>query len=187
MKNRSTIMSMFVWAGAMTFSTGLLLAQAGGAAPGQAKKGAPAPQPPARLGQLMKGIFFPNSNVIFAAQSTNPAEVMPDKDPALAVNPLASTYGKWEAVENSSLAIVEATRLLTVPGRKCTNGVNVPLGNPDWAKLVQGLREAGLTAYRAAQAKDQDKILDAADVLTQACSNCHEKYREKAKLEDRCK
>src|SRR5512144_932258 len=47
---------------------------------------------PATLAQLMKGIFYPSSNVIFAAQGQNPAEVPPDKDAATAVNPLASAY-----------------------------------------------------------------------------------------------
>jgi hypothetical protein len=56
--------------------------------------------------------------------------------------------------------------------------------NPDWAKFVQGLREAGITAYAAAQTKNQDKMTDAADVMTTACKNCRDKYREK-KLADR--
>jgi hypothetical protein len=158
------------------------------ATPAKAKAAAPAPsRNPATLGQLMKGILYPNSNVIFFAQADNPADVPPAKDPATAVNPLASSYGKWEAVENSSLALVEAANLLTVPGRKCSNGRAVPTTNPDWPKLVQGLRDAGMTAYKAAQAKDQDKILDAADVMTTACANCHDKYREKPTPADRCK
>ncbi len=160
-----------------------LMAQTPARAPAAAQK----PQVVATLGQLMKGILFPNSNVVFAAQSENPAEVPPAKDPSMATNPLASTYGKWEAVENSSLAIVEAANLLTLPGRKCSNGLAVPLQNADWAKLVQGLRDAGMTVYKAAQSKNQDKIVDAADVLTTACANCHEKYREKPNLADRCK
>jgi hypothetical protein len=161
------------------------------ATPAKAKSAAPAPAAapahPATLAQLMKGILYPNSNVIFAAQGDNPADVPPAKDPATAINPLASSYGKWEAVENSALAITEAANLLTVPGRKCSNGRAVPVTNPDWPKLVQGLRNAGMTAYKAAQAKDQDKILDAADVLTTACANCHDKYREKPTPADRCK
>jgi len=152
-------------------------------------KTAPAatPRNPATLAQLMKGILYPNSNVIFFAQSDNPADVPPAKDPATSVNPLSSAYGKWEAVENSSLALVEAANLLAVPGRKCSNGLAAPISNPDWPKLVQGLREAGMVAYKAAQSKNQDKILDAADVMTTACANCHDKYREKPTPADRCK
>lgn len=141
----------------------------------------------ANLLQLMRGIFFPDSNVIFAAQDQNPADVKPAKDPSTATNPLENTYGKWEAVENSSLAIAEAANLLTIPGRKCANGLDVPIRNADWARLVQGLRDAGMKSYKAAQSKNQDNILDAADAITTACANCHEKYREKPALADRCK
>ena len=57
----------------------------------------------------------------------------------------------------------------------------------DWPKFVQGLREAGRKAYKAAQSKDMDKILDAADTMTAACSRCHDKYRESPRFADRCK
>ena len=134
--------------------------------------------------QLMRGIFYPSSNVIFFAQSEDPAKVPPGKDAATATDPLQNAYGKWEAVENASLAIADGANLLTLAGRKCANGRPVPIGNADWPKFVAEVRAAGLTAYKAAQAKDQDKILDAAEVLTTACSNCHDKYREVA---DRCK
>jgi hypothetical protein len=140
----------------------------------------------ANLGQLMKGVFYPNSNVIFYAQSKDPAAVKPTQEVSTATDPLMNAYGKWEAVENSSLALYEAANLLLIPGRKCANGRAMPMGNADWAKLVQGVRDAGMVALKAAQAKDQDKILDAADVLTTACANCHDKYREKEKLADRC-
>jgi hypothetical protein len=90
-------------------------------------------------------------------------------------------------VENAALALSEAANLLSLPGRKCTNGRDVPIGNADWPKFVQGLRDAGAKVYQAAQAKNQDKILDAADSMTTACSNCHDKYREKPNLADRCK
>jgi len=157
------------------------------AAKSAGKAAAPVSRNPATLAQVMKGILYPSSNVIFAAQGDNPADVPPAKDPATSVNPLASSYGKWEAVENAGLAIAEAANLLTVPGRKCSNGLAVPLTNPDWPKFVQGLRAAGMAAYKAAQSKDQEKILDAADTMTTACANCHDKYREKPNLADRCK
>lgn len=147
---------------------------------------APAQAPVATLAQVMKGILYPASNVIFAAQDGNPAEVKQDKNASTSVNPLASSYGGWQAVENSALAIVESANLLTV-ARKCSSGVAVPVRNADWAKFVQGLRDAGMVAYKAAQLKNQDKILDATDTLTTACSNCHDKYREKPNLADRCK
>jgi len=56
--------------------------------------------------ELMRDTLYPASNVVFAAQDTNPADVKPAKDPSVAVNPLESTYGKWQAVENASMPIV---------------------------------------------------------------------------------
>lgn len=160
------------------------------AKPGAAKApaaGALKPDVTADLRQLMRGILFPNSNVIFFAQEDDPAKVPPAKDPSLSPNPLASTYGGWTAVENSAQALSEAANLLILPGRKCANGLPVPINNPDWAKFVQGLRETSLAAYKAAQSKNMDNILTAAGDLSTACSNCHDKWREKPSLEERCK
>ena len=141
----------------------------------------------ANLLQLMRGTLFPESNVIFAAQNEDPAKVPPAKDPSTATDPLANTYGQWQAVENAALAIGDTANLLILRGRKCSSGVDVPLKNPDWAKFVDGLRDAAMTAYKAAQSKDQDKITEASGTLSEACANCHDKYREKKDLADRCK
>jgi hypothetical protein len=154
------------------------------------------PQVYAALGQVMKGILFPASNVVFAAQKENPAGVKLATDPSTATDALYGSYGRWEAVENSALTIAEAANLLILPGRKCSNGLDVPLKNPDWSQLVQGLREAAMTAYKAAQSRNQDNMVDAAATLNAACANCHDRYRvandllplvEKADLADRCK
>jgi len=179
-------LGFLVWTGATTLVQESP-AQSAARVPAPARTAAVKPEVEATLAQLMKGILYPSSNVVFAAQTENPADVPPAKDPSMATNPLASSYGKWEAVENSALAIAEASNLLIIPGRKCSNGLPAPLGKADWPALVRGLREAGLTVYKAAQTKNQDKIIEAADVLTTACANCHDKYREKPKLEDRCK
>jgi hypothetical protein len=125
----------------------------------------------------MRGILFPASNVIFAAQATDPAAVKKEDDPSTALNPLASSYGGWNAVENAGIALAEASNLLTIP-RMCSNGKPAPIQNADWQMWVQGLRAAGATAYKAAQSKNMDQMLDAADVMSTACQNCHDKYRE---------
>jgi len=139
--------------------------------------------------QLMRGIFYPASNVVFAPQNDNPADlkIAPGNDPSMATDPLVSTFGGWQAVENAALALTEATNLLLIPGRKCANGLPVPMNNPDWPKFVQELRDAGMKAYQAAQSKNQDKMVDVADTMTKACAGCHRKWREKPKLADRCK
>lgn len=141
------------------------------------------------LNRLMRGVLYPASNVVFSAQTDNPGEVkfVPGRDPAMATDPLASTFGGWQAVENAALALTESANLLLIPGRTCANGVPVPMNNPDWSKFVQELRDAGMKAYQAALTKDQDKMVEAADTLSAACAGCHRKWREKPRLADRCK
>jgi hypothetical protein len=141
------------------------------------------------LNRLMRGVLYPASNVVFSAQTDNPADVkfVPGKDPSLATDPLTSTFGGWQAVENAALALTESTNLLLIPGRNCANGLPVPMNNPDWAKFVIDLRSAAMKAYQAAQSKNQDKMVDAADTLSTACAGCHRKWREKRNPADRCK
>jgi hypothetical protein len=141
------------------------------------------------LNQLMRGVLYPASNVVFSAQIDNPGDLkfVPGRDPSLATDPLLSTFGGWLAVENAALALTESSNLLLIPGRKCANGLPVPLDNPDWPKFVQELRDAGMKAYKSAQSKDQDKMVEAADTLSAACAGCHRKWREKPRLADRCK
>ena len=172
---------------------------AAGCTPEPAKEAAKAPETPApaaaapaaqvhgTLIQVMRGILFPSSNVIFFAQTNDPRAVKPRGDSSLATNPLESTYGGWVAVENAAISLSEAANLLTIPGRMCSNGKPVPIQNEDWPKFVQGLRDAGMKAYTAAGTKNMDNMLDAADAVSTACANCHDKYREKPGGEkDRC-
>ena len=190
MRTHRVVLVLLAWMGTWThIAVGQTPTPAPSAASAQKKSGvaAPAPRVYANLAQLMRGILFPASNVIFAAQNDDPNKIPPAKDPATATDLLASSYGQWQAVENSSLALSEAATLLMIPGRKCSNGLPVPIRNADWPKFVQGLRDAGMTAYKAAQSKNTDNILRAADAITEACANCHNKYREKPTLADRCK
>jgi hypothetical protein len=141
------------------------------------------------VNRLMRGVLYPASNVVFFAQSDNPADVKPapGQDPSMAPNPFQSTFGGWQAVENAALALAESANLLLIPGRNCANGVPAPINDPDWAKFVQELRDAGRKAYEAAQSKNQDRMVDAADTLSASCAGCHKKWREKPRPADRCK
>jgi hypothetical protein len=148
---------------------------------GRAAATAPArpPAPAANVLQVMRGILYPASNVVFAAQSEEFASIKQDKDPSLATDPLRGVYNSWTAVEDSGYALAEAANLLMIPGRVCSNGKPAPVGNADWAKFVAGLRDAGMEAVKAAKAKNQDAMLDVSDKMTSACSACHDVYREK--------
>ena len=166
-----------------------LLAQTASKGSETAKPATATMQVQTNLNLLMRGVLYPASNVVFSAQTDNPGEVkfVPGRDPSLATDPLTSTFGGWQAVENAALALTESANLLLIPGRNCANGLPVPMNNPDWSKFVQDLRDAGMKAYKAAQSKNQDRMVDAADTLSAACAGCHRKWREKPRLADRCK
>src|ERR1044071_373430 len=125
------------------------------------------------LNQIMRGILFPNSNVVFAAQSEDFSKIAQEKDPSTATDPLKGVYNSWTAVEDSGYALAEAANLLMIPGRVCSNGKPAPVANADWAKFVAGLRDAGMETVKVAKAKNQDAIVDLADKMTSACSACH--------------
>lgn len=180
MKIRHAIFSVLVLSLIATLlGAASVMAQARGARAGGVAAAPRAQQVHGTLLQVMRGILFPNSNVLFSAQSVDPATVKKDADPTTSVNPLAGQYGGWEAIENSGLAMAEAANLLTIPGRVCGNGKPAPVQNADWQRFVQGLRDAGMATYKAGQSKNMDMVLDAADKVTTACMNCHEVYREK--------
>ena len=156
----------------------LLLAAACAPAP------APAPAAPAQeikgtLNQVMRGILYPNSNIIFDAQDRDPAAEADPNDPTAAVHVFHSTYGGWESVENASIALAEAANLVALPGRTCANGKPVPLDDEVFQKGLAGLREVSMASLKAAQAKNMDQMLEIADQLTQACAACHDVYRDK--------
>jgi hypothetical protein len=165
-----------------------LFAAAGAQAPSAGRAGGPTPattRPDATLLQVMRGIVYPSSNVVFAGQndiSSLPKSANPPVDPNL----LTSTYGGWTAVENASLALAESARLLMVAGRTCSNGKPVPVQRSDWIKFTNSLRAAGLKSYKAAQSKNTDAMVEASGDVADACQACHEAYREKPSAANRC-
>ena len=152
-------------------------------APAASAPAAGAAQLKGNLLLVMRGILFPNSNIIFDAQSNDPGAAKPAADakaaPAAgATAAFSGVYGGWEAVENASVALGEATNLISLPGRSCANGKPVPLDDPTYQKGLSVLRDASDVALKAAKAKNMDQILDAADKITMACSTCHDVYRD---------
>jgi hypothetical protein len=156
---------------------------------------APEPKPMSEgtLAQVMQAIPFHNSNIIFDAQSSDPGAPPPKEDGKGSTGAEAgasalykSVYGGWTAVENAAVALSETATLISLP-RMCSNGVPAPIEQEDYKKFTQGLVDAGKVALAAAKAKDQDKILEAAGVVSDACSACHDVYRDTPdQPKDRC-
>src|SRR5262245_36699723 len=190
MRIRSVTFAVVVCTGLALLGVEVVVAQA----PARGASQAPAPAPARGRGaaaaagpqqahgnllQVMRGILFINSNVVFSAQTQDPATVKKDTDQTSSVNPLAGMYGGWEAIENSGIAMAEAANLLTIPGRVCSNGKPVPVQNADWQQFVRGLRDAGMATFKAGQSKNMDTVVEVSDTVSTACQNCHDVYREK--------
>ena len=152
--------------------------------PGPAPKSAgarPAPKPTGTLAQVMRGIYFPNANLIFDVQQNDPGapKKKGGESTGSSTETYASAYSGWDIVENAAIALTDSVDLILKPGRTCQNGKPVPLQQPDFQKFARDMREAGLVALQAARTKNQEKVSDATNNIAEACSNCHEVYRDK--------
>jgi len=140
------------------------------------------------LEQIMVGIMFPAANIVGVAMERDPLKIPLADDPVTTTDPMGSLYGGWRAVENAGVSIAEATTLMMAPGRKCTNGRDVPAQSKEWTQFVEQLRKESLAVYEAAKAKSQEKLREAGEAIDMTCDQCHAKYLEKtANAEDRCK
>ncbi|HEY7335023.1 MAG TPA: cytochrome c [Bryobacteraceae bacterium] len=150
-----------------------------------AATGAQAPAFPAfgNLAQVMRGILFPSSNIIFNVQLHDPGEpVKPASPDATSFSWTAwggDIYAGWQMVDYAAVAITESAPLMLTPGRRCENGKPVPVDRPDWIKFTQELAEAGRAAYRASQTRSQQAVSDSTTQLAESCSHCHQVYRDK--------
>jgi len=161
--------------------TAVAAAQAPASKPAAAKPAAarPAPKPTGTLAQVMRGIYFPNANLLFDVQQNDPAVPKKKSDSGSSTDTYASAYSGWEIVENAAIALTDGVDLILKPGRTCQNGKPVPITQPDFQKFAQDMRAAGLVALQAARTKNQEKASDATNNIAEACSNCHEVYRDK--------
>ena len=145
--------------------------------------GLPDPEPMGSLAQVMRGILFPNSNILFDVQSIDPANPPPAAAGGGATANFSGIYSGWQMVENAAIALGEAANLIVIPGRRCENGRDVPLSEPNWAQFTQQLKDAADVALVAARASDQAAASDATNDIAEACYVCHEVYRD---AEPRC-
>jgi mono/diheme cytochrome c family protein len=138
------------------------------------------------LAQVMRGILFPSSNIIFNVQLNDPgAPAKPGLVGTGATTAFSWTdwgagiYTGWQIVDYAAVAVAESAPLMLTPGRRCENGRPVPVDRPDWIKFSLELAEAGRVAYRASQMRSQQAVSDATSQLADACSHCHQVYRDK--------
>ncbi len=131
---------------------------------------APTPSPPSlpppppfhavgTVAQVMEGIVFPSSEVVFnaAVWSNGVLEGAP------------TTEEDWHHVEDNALTVAEAGNLLMMSPRA---------KDPDqWMKNATALNAAGALAFKAAEARNVEALFKAGSEVYAACANCHRQYR----------
>jgi hypothetical protein len=143
-------------------SAGLLLLFSSACAP------QPAYKPIATVKQLMGAAVAPSADVLFDSVGTivstsGVEEIAPKTDE------------EWTTVRNNALIVAEAGNLLMMGERAKDKG--------DWMKAAAALTAAGVTALKAAEARNPAALLDAGGQLDAVCDQCHSKYWKEAPQE----
>jgi len=145
--------------------------------------GAGSPRPAGNMAQVMRGILFPSSNLLFNVQNQDPGEQKIGWQPGATdfswVNWGGGIYSGWELVDYAAIALEESAPLLLMSGRRCENGKPVPVDRPDWVRFTAELAEAGRAAYRASQSRNRETVAEVTNQIADACLHCHEVYRDK--------
>ena len=136
---------------------------------------APEPEIHGTVNDVMIGIIYPSSNIVFAAQSEDPNA--PSEDFSF------DYYGGWIQVGSAAIAVAESANLIAIAGRLCSNGTPAPVDADDWKGWVEDMRSSGMAAYQAAQSESQDALTEVTDQMAASCSSCHARYVD---VTDRC-
>ena len=170
----------FAAADAATSRIGWPAAPAGETAPTVSARFAPT----GTLNQLMRGVFFPNSNLLFTVQTRDPAAPVPPPDPAAKGAGFSvfewgqGIYTGWPVIENAAAALADASPWMLTPGLRCENGRLAPVTEPDWIRFTEQMVSVAKRGYRLAQTKNQEAVAEWTGDLSDACAACHGVYRE---------
>jgi hypothetical protein len=114
---------------------------------------APSPfQPIGNMSQLMVDIIYPASDALFYIERTPPKN---DHD--------------WNVIRGTALTLAESGNLLLMGTRA--------RDQDRWVKDARLMIDAGTAAFKAAQKKDMQAILDLNEQLSASCTTCHLHYR----------
>jgi mono/diheme cytochrome c family protein len=140
--------------------------------------------PLGNMAQLMRGIFFPNSNLLFTVQTRDPAAPAPKPTPEQQSQGFSvfdwgqGIYGGWQMIDNAAIAIADAGPLMLAPGIRCENGRVAPVTDPEWVKYTEDMIAVARRMYKLSQARNQEAVAEATGDLSDSCAACHGAYRE---------
>jgi mono/diheme cytochrome c family protein len=140
--------------------------------------------PLGNMAQLMRGIFFPNSNLIFTVQTHDPGAPAPPPSNDKQAGGFSWTdwgagiYGGWQLIDNAAIALADASPLMLTPGIRSENGRLAPVTDAAWIKFTEQMIAVARKTYRASQSRSQEAVSEATGDLSDACANCHQAYRD---------
>ena len=139
------------------------------------------------VNQVMRGVLFPSSNVLFDVQTQDPGARRAGTKPEAGTTTAryGDVYEPWQVVDAAAIAIAESGPMLMTP-RRCENGKPAPVDRADWQKYVQGLVDVGRAAYKASQSRNVQAVSAVTNDVSDACANCHRVYRDVASAAMRC-
>ena len=148
------------------------------------------PQPPyntdATIKDLMLNVVDVQADVVWLSVTTVASEKgLEETRP--------SNDDEWAAVRHGAMNLAEAANLLMMPGRRVADAGHksevpgIELETEEMEKLInnsrgvwevraKALHDAAMQTYRAAEAKDADKVFELGETIEMACENCHKQY-----------
>jgi hypothetical protein len=170
--------------GVVVYATTVLFAACGGKSETPAESLLPPSAQTAPVRALMAAVIDPAADVVWesvATIMTGPNEIE---------ERVPKTDEEWANVRRNALVIMEASDLLTTPGRPIAGpgeksivpgvelepseiAANVAKDQEKWNQHARGLREATAAMLRAIDAKDRNAMFDLGEGLDTACENCH--------------
>lgn len=141
-------------------------------------------RPTATIQELMDGQIDPSADALWDSvayiateQGTEDRQPRSDED--------------WKALRTSTLTLIEAANLLSMPGRRvAATNASAGLGeltpaeiqqrlstsHGAFAQFAHGLQDAALQALKAIDARDPQALMDAGGAIDEACEACHVTY-----------
>lgn len=100
---------------------------------------------------------------------------------------------EWAAVRRGAMTLAEAANLLMIPGRRVAApghksevpGIELEPEEMDaliakdrasWYQRAKALHDAAMQTYRAAEAKDADRVFELGESIENACEGCHSTF-----------
>jgi hypothetical protein len=135
---------------------------------------------------IMDSVVDPNADFVWQSVSTSlSSKGIEEKAPR--------TDDEWREVRRHTIAIMEATNMLQIPGRRVARpgdkAEDVRIEEPpeviqtvidsdraSWYKNTRGLYDAAALTLTAIDAKNVKGLVDAGDKVDKACEACHLKY-----------